>query len=678
MLGFLYIILCFSIGWVICRYAFPGLARLTETSYSEKKINVSSYILLLPAWFITGTIATTWLVYILASIFASSKEPLLIANGIVIPLAIAISVTELYKKLKLSENKLGQISIKKPKLVLKEMLLIFMITLLATILMWTTFYVEDGLLNVGATVFSDFSPHLGMIRSFSYGNNFPTTYSHFAGEDIKYHFMYQFLVGNLEFLGMRIDMAFNLPSILSFVSAHLLLYLLAVKITSKNWIGAIASILFSFRSSKTLFTYMANTPKGVSIRESLMNNREFISDTPNEDWGLWNLNVYANQRHLALGLSVMFFVIILFLPYIYKMFEEIKGLKGEGPLVYLKKIFFTKEAWKVKDLRLAACSGLLLGSLSFFHGAAVIGCLLVLFVVAIMSRNRLDFLIMAIITVALALLQSNIFIEGSVVEGELYFGFIAENKTFFGVLSYLERLLGILPIVLIIVLCIENGVNRYLMLAFSAPFIFAFTVSLTVDVTVNHKYIMMACILLGIFAASLVVRLISRQDLLVNLIGILLLVSLTITGAYDFTTLIKKNREQRIVLDLNSHLTEWVYNNSNSQDVFLTAAYTLNELTLGGGMLYQGHQYYAWSAGYDTFYRDEMVRQMYEAETPHQLDELVKENNISFIVVDRNNRISSEYQVNEDNIKRTYESVHEEGDGEFKFTIYDTSKKLVW
>ena len=46
-----------------------------------------------------------------------------------------------------------------------------------------------------------------------------------------------------------------------------------------------------------------------------------------------------------------------------------------------------------------------------------------------------------------------------------------------------------------------------------------------------------------------------------------------------------------------------------------------------------------------------MVRQMYEAETPHQLDELVKENNISFIVVDRNNRISSEYQVNEDNIK---------------------------
>ena len=108
MLGFfIYNTLLFH-RWVICRYAFPGLARLTETSYSEKKINVSSYILLLPAWFITGTIATTWLVYILAFIFASSKEPLLIANGIVIPLAIAISVTELYKKLKLSENKLGR------------------------------------------------------------------------------------------------------------------------------------------------------------------------------------------------------------------------------------------------------------------------------------------------------------------------------------------------------------------------------------------------------------------------------------------------------------------------------------------------------------------------------------------------------------------------------------------
>ena len=404
------------------------------------------------------------------------ESPLLIANTIVISATVIIVLVNIYIKSKASnKSKSGLLNPVQDRLaidkiiVIKELVLILGITILATILMWTTFYIREGNLHVGVSVFSDFSPHLGMIRSFSYGNNFPTTYSHFAGEDIKYHFMFQFLVGNLEFLGMRIDWAFNLPSIISFVSAHLLLYLLAVKMTSKNWVGAVTCILFNFRSSKTLFTYLANIPQGDSKLEKLSNNLEFISDTPNEDWGLWNLNVYANQRHLALGLAVMFYIIILFMPYLYQMFDELKQANNKSFFEKFRKIFFSKDAWIIKDLRLAITSGLLLGSLSFFHGAAVIACLLVLFVIAILSKKRLDFLIMASITIVLSLAQTSFFINGSVVEAGYFFGFIAENKTFFGVLSYLERLLGILPIVLIVVLCMEKGAYRYIMLAFIAP-----------------------------------------------------------------------------------------------------------------------------------------------------------------------------------------------------------------
>ena len=54
-----------------------------------------------------------------------------------------------------------------------EALIVFLVSVLATVLMWTTFYARDGRLNIGVSVFSDFSPHIGMIRSFSYGNNFP-------------------------------------------------------------------------------------------------------------------------------------------------------------------------------------------------------------------------------------------------------------------------------------------------------------------------------------------------------------------------------------------------------------------------------------------------------------------------------------------------------------------------
>ena len=184
---------------------------------------------------------------------------------------------------------------------------------------------------------------------------------------------------------------------------------------------------------------------------------------------------------------------------------------------------------------------------------------------------------------------------------------------------------------------------------------------------------MMSCILLGIFAASLVVQLISKKDLIVKLIGIILLISLTSTGVYDFITVIRKNRQYNpLTFDLNSQLTAWVDENSSSQDIFLTSSYTINELILGGAMIYQGHQYYAWSAGYDTHYRDLMVKQMYEAETSEELDTLVKDNNIRYIVVDRDNRTSEEYRLNEENISRTYQRVYEEGEDECRLSIYDT------
>ena len=66
-----------------------------------------------------------------------------------------------------------------------------------------------------------------MMRSFSKGNNFPTEYPHFGGQDVKYHFMFQFLVGNLEFLGIRLDFAYNIESVLALLGFLMLLYSIA-------------------------------------------------------------------------------------------------------------------------------------------------------------------------------------------------------------------------------------------------------------------------------------------------------------------------------------------------------------------------------------------------------------------------------------------------------------------
>ncbi|MDD3173645.1 MAG: hypothetical protein PHF63_08300 [Herbinix sp.] len=684
MIGLIYILLCFTVGWAICTYAFPGLKSITQYDYYKRKIYVSPYLLMLPAWYITGTLAVTWSTYLVAYQFGNASKPLFYANIIVMPIAFFLSLFAFF--IKYHNNKISRpvIFCNNKNTVRNELILLAAIALLACVLMLTTFFVYNNKLYVGVSVFSDFSLHVGMIRSFSFGNNFPTAFSHYAGEDIKYHFMFEFLTGNLEYLGLRIDYAFNISSIISFISAFLLLYLMAVKITGKIGAGTLACLFFAFRSSKTLFTYIANLPVDTNIWKALAENTDFISDTPNENWGLWNLNVYCNQRHLAFGLATIFFVLIMFLPHLFEMFEvlnkQIKNPKDKWINRLsdkLRIIFFTRDGWEVLDYRRAIATGIILGSLAFFHGAAEICCLTILFLMAIVSKRRLEHLITALITLVLSTLQTHLFIQGSVVSTKFLFGFIAENKTLFGVASYLDRLLGILPFVILAAFCLEKGVGRYLILAFSAPLVFAFTISLTADVTVNHKYIMMSCILIGIFAASILVKLFERKDFFLKLIGVFLIIALTSTGIYDFITVLNKNTPNTaMVLNLEDPLTKWINDNSDSKDIFLTSNYALNQVVLGGAMLYEGWPYFPWSAGYDTDYRTEQVKLMYEAQTPTQLDALVKKNNIRFIIVDHDNRTSDSYIVNEDNIKTTYQCKYSVGDGEWMTSIYDTQKPL--
>jgi hypothetical protein len=691
MLGILYLLLSIGLGWAICCVAFPKLSAVTATDYLKRKINVSPYMLLFPVWYVAGTLALTWAVYILAYLNKNAGEPLFYANMIAMPVAfLAMVLVYIIKRRKTEKFSIWS---SHKRTVITECIFLAGVLLLANILMWTTFYVEGNDLTIGVSVFSDFSPHVGMIRSFSHGNNFPTTYPHYAGEDIRYHFMFQFLVGNLEYLGLRIDYAFNIPSIISFVCAFMLLYLLAVKISGRIGVGLLSGAFFAFRSSKSLFYWISQLPEGTDILQALLDNTEFISSTPNEDWGLWNLNVYCNQRHLALGLTVMFFLLILYLPHLYEMFEAIKLSHFRYPkdkkngyttrklfargMGTFRTIFLTKAGWEIRELRTSIAAGFLLGSLGFFHGAAVIGVLVILFVLAVISSRRLEFLITAVIATAVSALQTNFFIHGSAVSPQLLFGFIAENKTLFGVASYLERLLGILPWVLLAAFCIEKGAKRYVMIAFSAPLLFAFTVSLTVDVTVNHKYIMMSCILLGIIAADIIVKLFDRKRLSYGVLGVFLIFLLTATGLYDFATVIKKNTQlSPIVLKLDHPLTNWIDENSTSQDLFLTDTYTINQAVLGGAMLYEGWPYYPWSAGYDTDYRTAQVKQMYEADTSEELNNLVKANHIRFIIIDRENRSSEEYELNENTIQSTYECVYTEGEGEENTSIYDTAKPL--
>lgn len=707
MLAIYYLIISFLLGHIIISLTFPKLKAFTSKTYKGRDIGIPREFLLCPSYFVVGTILLTWSTYIIAYLARNTSEPLVIANIIALSFYSLICIIYYGRKFFIGKGErkaISKIGLKRPRLTKGELLYLLLAVMLSIFLMWYSFYIIGNKLHVGYTVYSDFSPHLSMIRSFSKGNNFPTTYTFYAGEDIRYHFMFLFLVGNLEFLGMRLDFAFNIPSAMGLISVYLLLYVLAVKISERRPVGFLTGLFFTFRSSISFFTYLAQIPSDESRLATLASNREYIGFTPKENWGLWNLNVYINQRHFPFSIAMILFIIILFLPNLYKMFSHIQHIdnligieevfqKGNTKIakektylkdkitlyikkatVYIKTIFFTKQGWIIKNYRLAIFAGVLAGATAFWNGAGLIALISILFLMAIFSYNRLEYLITALIATGLSVLQSTFFVENSPVSVEYKFGFIVENPNIFSVAEYIIKLFGFLPILILFAFVMKKGVKRYLMIAFLGPAIITFYISLTPDITVNHKYLMISIMLLGIFAADLLVDLFRKRKATYKLTAVILVVFLTITGFYDFITLIKINRNS-VVLEVDNNITKWIEENTDSQDIFLTSTYALNQVVVAGAPLYQGWTYFAWSAGYDTAYRDEQVKLMYEADSPKELDGLVEKNKISYIIVDNENRITENYKLNEENIKNTYKCVYEEGMDEYKFSIYDTNLK---
>ena len=88
---------------------------------------------------------------------------------------------------------------------------------------------------MGYTVYGDYAPHTAMMRSFSRGNNFPTEYPHFGGQDVKYHFMFQFLTGKSGISGAAGLIWHIIFSVfLALWGFLVLLYLLAVRVTGQQ------------------------------------------------------------------------------------------------------------------------------------------------------------------------------------------------------------------------------------------------------------------------------------------------------------------------------------------------------------------------------------------------------------------------------------------------------------
>jgi hypothetical protein len=641
MLALVYIFLCFWIGievvdWLVRSVRFPKV--------------LSRFWVVVGGGYLVGTIFLTWATYMMAYLFRGTGKLLFWGNLIVMSIAV---VGFLWRK-PWKRRRLVLAVMKRMGKRKLEVGLLLGLLLLVSFVMFDSFRIVNEKIQVGLSVFGDFGPHLAMIRSFSFGSNFPTGYPHFPSDQIKYHFMFQFLAGNLEFLGLRLDMALNIPSILSLTASLMLLYALAVKLTGKRLVGVLVIIMFWFRSAYAFFGLINETGSLHDLWQKIINSQFYIGNTGNESWGLWTINVYANQRHFGMAIGVMFLVILIMSDLVG---DGVKKIKDN----FFRKNWFSREAWLVKNYQRPIVTGVILGLLTYWNAAVVIATLVILAGMMLLARRKFEFLIVILITLGLGQLQKYFFIGfgGESIKPELAIGFLAEDKGFLGIWRYYGELLGVMPIIFGLGLLIGSNSTRLMGLVFLGPLLLATLVKLTPDVPVGHKYVMVTVMLSNIIGAGLLDKLIRSRKLIPILLSGLLFLELTVTGVVDWITFHNMNRSNlAFKFEVNDEVVDWVRQNTRPDEVFLTDTFFFNPILFAGRKIFYGWPYYAWSAGYNTLEREGVVKSIYAGEDFEETRSLLLENGIDYVVIDDSNRTSPWHRVNEDLFEKNFKLVY--------------------
>ncbi len=544
----------------------------------------------------------------------------------------------------------------RPRQILFMGLMMVLALLWAAFLVWPTFHLENGAALAGVTVFSDLAPHTALTRSFGVGDNIPAQYPHFSGAGMRYHFFFYFLTGLLNLLGLPLDWALNLPSMLGSLAFMQALGYAAYRLSGRRAAWPLSFLLFAFRSSFSgyylLFEKMRD---GLSFSEALRalhGAAHYAGPLLHDDWGLYNLNVYANQRHLVWGLALVLYLLFCF----YRLLPADASLK-----YFFRKASWTRGSGSISLLYLF----FLTFPLAFWHGSAAICLLLIAGFFALFAQEKLTFFFAGLSTVTGAFAFGRFLADGSggglLPDSIWHWGYTLEDPGFVQVLKFLITLFGPAFFLMLLIPFAEKERKRKIAAAgLFLPSLFALTVSLTPDVTVNHKFFMMSGLFFLPFIAAFLLRIFYGKKLIFlrRAAVIILLLFLTFTGLTDFWAY--KNQSRIYVrAETDSAFTDWIYEHTDPGEISLTPPWSYHAYFLCGRQSFYGHAYYAASAGYATEERLEDIRAFLEAPpgSDKQLKDFVKNYGLRYLMIDDGWRAREDYFINEEGLAAVFPEI---------------------
>lgn len=460
-------------------------------------------------------------------------------------------------------------------------------------LMWHTFSYSPAVgMLISSHVWSDFGAAIPLVRSFSYGANWPPQHPLFPGLPIQYHFLFYLLVGMLEKIGIRIDFALNLPSALGLALLMFLLFRVSSKLFNNIWVGILSVIFFLFNGSFSFLDFLHKYPVA-----SLPGLKDFVSFAPWNDslvTAFWNLNIYTNQRHLGLSFGLVLLIVHFLL------------FPGVG----------------------AYFVGLILGLLYFTNQAAFAISLLFVgwyFLVSPPLRKRLALSFFWLVLFVpffkyLALPISSV---------HYHFGWLARAPvSFYSWFQFWLYNFGLhlflIPVGILAAPKKAKLLVPPLLLLFLVPNFF----QLSVDIINNHKFFNFFLILGVMFSAFALTKLFSVKNL--RIFVPIVFISCMAGGIVDLFPII--NGYFIPLPDISQNqLANYFYEQVPPQSVVLNSTWFYHPASLAGRKIFNGYSYFTWSYGYSQSDREAETIAIYSSPNKDTACRLLKDSHISYV-----------------------------------------------
>lgn len=474
-------------------------------------------------------------------------------------------------------------------------------------LMFATFSYSNGEMQISSKAWSDFANHIPLIRSFSFGSNFPPQYPLFSGPPIKYHFLFYAFVGILEKLNIPIDYALNLPSVLGFSFLIIMIYIFAKNIFNSKAVGILSILFFIFNGSLEFIKFFLKNPVSINSIYQIINNRNFISFGPYDGSvisAFWNLNIYTNQRHLALSYGLSLFIIYCFLK-------------------------FNNE--KRRNIKKSILIGIILG-ISFLLNMAVFLITIIILTVFLIYLNkyRLYIFISLVISGALSI-PIYLYMQqgGSSFKIIPHIGYLITNTTLLTFLNYWFQNIGIHLLLIPLGFMIANNKQRRIFLSFFIVFAIGNLFQFSPEIAANHKFFNYFMIIGVIFSAYFLVWLWKKIYFIRPLIPILFFF-LIFSGILDFFPIYNDYKISLSDYPTNKDVS-WIIKNTKPNSIFLNSQFLYDNASLAGRKIFLGWPYFAWSQGYNTNLRDNLRKQLLATNDLTFFCKITRANHIDYV-----------------------------------------------